>query len=283
MTRARLAALWAGFLIAHAIAIALGWLWPNQPMGDTYLVYEPWSLAAIMGGDVMGVTAAWVYPPLALAPMVLAQTLVWFSSYSLAWAVMVAVFDCVAFAVLVGRGRSTSRVIAGGFWALFIAVLGPIGIFRLDAVTVPIAVVGLLLALRHPRVAGMLVGAATWMKVWPAALVAALVIALRGRWQIIAGGAIVSVIIAGVVVLAGGANHLLGFITTQGDRGLQIEAVAATPFLFGAGGAQIYYDREILTYQVSGSGVELVAQLLSPFMAIVVAGICAIGVWRVRA
>ncbi|MGO2470067.1 MAG: glycosyltransferase 87 family protein [Microbacterium gubbeenense] len=283
MTRARLAALWAGFLIAHAIAIALGWLWPNQPMGDTYLVYEPWSLAAIMGGDVMGVTAAWVYPPLALAPMVLAQTLVWFSSYSLAWAVMVAVFDCVAFAVLVGRGRATSRVIAGGFWALFIAVLGPIGIFRLDAVTVPIAVVGLLLALRHPRVAGMLVGAATWMKVWPAALVAALVIALRGRWQIIAGGAIVSVIIAGVVVLAGGANHLLGFITTQGDRGLQIEAVAATPFLFGAGGAQIYYDREILTYQVSGSGVELVAQLLSPFMAIVVAGICAIGVWRVRA
>ncbi|MGO3319750.1 MAG: hypothetical protein ACTIL0_04505, partial [Microbacterium gubbeenense] len=135
MTRARLAALWAGFLIAHAIAIALGWLWPNQPMGDTYLVYEPWSRAAIMGADVMGVTAAWVYPPLALAPMVLAQALVWFSSYSLAWAVMVAVLDCVAFAVLVGRGRSTSRVIAGGFWALFIAVLGPIGIFRLDAVT----------------------------------------------------------------------------------------------------------------------------------------------------
>ena len=283
MTRLRLAAVWGGFVAAHAIAIALGWLWPNQPMGDTYLVYEPWSAAALMGGDIVGVTAPWVYPPLALAPMVLAQALVWFTSYSLAWAALVAVLDLCAFAVLVGRGRSRSRLIAGGYWALFVAALGPIGIFRLDAVTVPIAVVGLLVAVRHPRIAGVLVGAATWMKVWPAALVAALVIALRRRWHVIAGGVMVSAVVAGVVVLAGGASHLMGFVATQGDRGLQIESVAATPFLFGAGSARIYYDTAILTYQVSGAGVQQVAQLLSPLMAVMVAGICAIGVWRVRA
>jgi len=283
VSRLRLAAAWGGFAAAHAIAIALGWLWPNQPMGDTYLVYEPWSEAALTGGEVMGVTAAWVYPPLALAPMVVAQALVWFTSYSLAWAALVVVLDFCAFAALVGRAHSRSRLLAGGYWALFVAVLGPIGIFRLDAVTVPIAVVALLFAVRHPRIAGVLVGAATWMKVWPAALAGALVIALRSRWQVIAGGVIVSSVVAGVVVLAGGASHLMGFVTTQGDRGLQIEAVAATPFLFGAGGAEIYYDTAILTYQVAGSGVQQVAQLLSPLMAIVVAGICAIGVWRVRA
>ncbi|WP_232527749.1 glycosyltransferase 87 family protein [Microbacterium suaedae] len=275
-------AVWAAFLLAHAASTALGWLWPNQPMGDTYLVYEPWSELALSGQGIMGVTEAWVYPPLALAPMVLAQTLVWFSSYSLGWAVLVTMLDIVAFALLVRRGTSRGRLVAGWFWASFVLLLGPIALFRLDAVTVPLAVVGLLLAGAHPRVAGALLGAATWIKVWPAALVAALVVALRSRGHVVVGGAVVSAVIVGVVALAGGAEHLLGFVTTQGERGLQIEAVAATPFLFGLGGAEIYYDQQMLTFQVTGAGVEQTAAVLGPLMAASVIAICALGVWRVH-
>lgn len=282
-TLRRVGPVWAAFLLAHAISATLGWLWPNQPMGDTYLVYEPWTELALSGQAIMGITDAWVYPPLALAPMVLAQTLVWFSSYSLAWVVLMTIVDVAAFAVLVGRGASRGRIAAGWFWAAFVVALGPICLFRLDAATVPIAVLGLLAAGRRPRVAGALVGAATWIKVWPAALVAALVIALRRRWDVVIGGAVVSAIIVAVVAFAGGAEHLLGFITTQGSRGLQIEAVAATPFLFGVGDAVVYYDREILTYQVRGDGVVEIAAALTPLMAIAVAAVCALGVWRVRA
>ena len=280
--RARLAAVWVAFLLAHAASITLGWLWPNQPMGDTYLVYEPWSELALSGQAIMGVTDPWVYPPLALAPMVLAQTLVWFTSYSLAWAALVTVVDAAAFAVLVGRGSSRARLAAGAYWAAFVAALGPICLFRLDAVTVPIAVLGLLAVGRHPRVAGALVGAATWIKVWPVALVAALIVALRRRGQVVIGGALISALIVAVVAFAGGAEHLFGFIATQGSRGLQIEAVAATPFLFGAGDAVIYYDREILTYQVRASGITDVAAALTPLMALAGAAVAAIGVWRVR-
>jgi hypothetical protein len=274
--------LWGAFAAAHLWAITLGWLWPNQPMGDTYLVYEPWATSALTGGDVMGVDASWVYPPLALVPMIVAKTLVWFSSYSLAWAVLVAVLDAVAFAFLLGRGSSRPRRIAASYWIAFVALLGPIAIFRIDAISVPIALVGLLLAARHPRVAGMLVGAATWIKVWPAALVAALVVSLRRRWSVVWGGAAVSLVIVAVVAAAGGSANLLSFVAEQGGRGLQIEAVAATPFVFGLGGAVVEYSYEILTFQVVGAGTEAVSDALTPLLAIVVLAVCGMGAWRVR-
>lgn len=280
--RGPLVAVWAAFLLAHAAATALGWLWPNQPMGDTYLVYQPWTELALTGQEIMGVTADWVYPPLALAPMLLARCLVWFSSYSLAWAVLVTILDAVAFAILVRHGASRARLAAGWFWAVFVLALGPIGIFRLDAITVPIAAIGLLIAGSRPQVAGVLVGAATWIKVWPAALVVALVVALRRRVDVIIGGAVVSAVIAAVVALAGGAEHLFGFVFTQSERGLQVESVAATPFLFGTAGATVYYDREILTYQVAGPGVDAVAAAMGPLMAAAVLAICGLGIWRVR-
>jgi len=279
----RSVALWVAFAAAHVWAITLGWLWPNQPMGDTYLVYEPWAVSALSGGEVMGVDASWVYPPLALAPMILAKTLVWFSSYSLAWAVLVAVCDALAFAVLLGRGSSRPRRLAAGYWTVFIALLGPIAIFRIDAISVPLALVGLVLAARRPAIAGALVGAATWIKVWPAAIVAALVIALRRRMRVVWGGLAVSLAIAGVIVAAGGSANLLSFIAEQGGRGLQIEAVAATPFLFGLGGAVVEYSHEILTFQVVGAGTDATSAALTPVMAFVVLLICLLGAWRVRA
>src|SRR5690606_15103299 len=172
--------------------------------------------------------------------------------------------------------------VAAGYWVAFIAVLGPIAIFRIDAVSVPIALIGLLLAARHPYVSGMLLGAATWIKVWPAALVAAVVIALRRRWSIVWGGATVSLAIAAVVAAAGGSAKLFGFIAEQGGRGLQIEAVAATPFLFGLGGGVVEYSFEILTFQVNAEGGEAVSAALTPIMAIVVVAAGLIGAWRVR-
>jgi hypothetical protein len=214
--------------------------------------------------------------------MIVAKTLVWFSSYSLAWAVLVAVLDAVAFAFLLGRGSSRPRRIAASYWIAFVALLGPIAIFRIDAISVPIALVGLLLAARHPRVAGMLVGAATWIKVWPAALVAALVVSLRRRWSVVWGGAAVSLVIVAVVAAAGGSANLLSFVAEQGGRGLQIEAVAATPFVFGLGGAVVEYSYEILTFQVVGAGTEAVSDALTPIMAIVVLAVCGMGAWRVR-
>ena len=71
----RTALLWGVFLAVHAVVAWLGWVLPAQPMGDVVLVYQPWSSAALGGGPVVGITESWVYPQLALMPMLLAQLL----------------------------------------------------------------------------------------------------------------------------------------------------------------------------------------------------------------
>ena len=95
--------------MVHLGIAVLGFVLPNQPMGDVYRVYEPWSAYAIRGQGIVGVTEPWVYPPLALMPMILAQLFTPLLGYQWAWIFVVFLFDAAAFYLLVGGGRSRSR------------------------------------------------------------------------------------------------------------------------------------------------------------------------------
>ena len=79
-----------------------------------------------------------------------------------------------------------------------------------------------------PRLAGVLLAVATWIKVWPAALIAAAFVALRTRWRIAAGAAIASAVIATTALLLGAGTNLFSFIGQQAGRGLQVESPIAT-------------------------------------------------------
>lgn len=294
MTRAASAApiVWAAFVVAHLLVAVSGWLLPSQPMGDVVLVYLPWSASALGGGAIVGITEPWVYPQLALLPMLLAQlpaaaleALVGAEgAYLMGWAVLVTLCDLVAFGMLVGRGRSRARTAAGAFWTAAIVLLGPVGMYRIDAVVVPLAIVGGLWLARRPAVGAVLLTIGAWIKIWPGALVLAAVVTLRARVRVLVAAVAT---VAGVVVtllLLGAGAHVFGFLGQQTARGLQIEAVAATPFLWlaAAGTASIEYSFEILTFQVSAPGADLVAELLTPIMMLAVAGIVGLGIWRAR-
>lgn len=92
-----------------------------------------------------------------------------------------------------------------------------------------------------------------------------------------------AVIVSGGVIalllLLGADTEILGFLTEQTGRGLQIEAVAATPFLWlaVAGAARIEYSFEILTFQITAPGVDAVAAALTPLMALSVLAVTAVG------
>ena len=88
-----------------------------------------------------------------------------------------------------------------------------------------------------------------------------------------------------VFFLLGADRELFGFLATQDGRGLQIESVAATPFLWMAasGAAVIDYSVQILTFQIRAPGADLVSIWLTPLMVAVVAGILLLGVWRAQA
>lgn len=279
-TRRSALALWIAFLLVHLVTAWLGWVYPSQPMGDVVLVYEPWATAAWSGGEVVGVTESWVYPQLALLPMMLAAGLAApflpllgvSGAYLIGWALLVTALDALAFAVLVGRGRVRARRTAAWFWCAALLLLGPIALYRIDAVTVPLAVVAGLWLVTRPTIAAALLTIGAWIKIWPGALLLAAVVAGRARLRMLltAAGVTAGVVVA--LLLLGADTEILGFLTAQTGRGLQIEAVAATPFLWMAvtGAARIEYSYDILTFQIVAPGAEVVSTVLTPLLALAV-------------
>lgn len=281
------AVLWVAFLLAHLLTAWAGWVYPSQPMGDVVLVYEPWASSALDGGPIVGVTETWVYPQLALVPMLVAKMLAAplvpllgvSGAYLIGWAALVVILDAVAFGVLIGRSPSRPRRVAAWFWGAALLLLGPIALYRIDAITVPIAVIGGLWLVSRPVVGAALLTVGAWIKIWPGALVLAAVIALRARMRVLFAALAVTAGVVAALLVLGADSEILGFLTEQTGRGLQIEAVAATPFLWLAvtGAARIEYSFEILTFQITAPGVDAVAAVLTPLMAVCVLAVAAVG------
>ncbi|WP_231728808.1 hypothetical protein [Microbacterium sp. CCH5-D1] len=281
------AVLWVAFLLAHLLTAWAGWVYPSQPMGDVVLVYEPWASSALDGGPIVGVTETWVYPQLALVPMLVAKMLAAplvpllgvSGAYLIGWAALVVILDAVAFGVLIGRSPSRPRRVAAWFWCAALLLLGPIALYRIDAITVPIAVIGGLWLVSRPVVGAALLTVGAWIKIWPGALVLAAVIALRARMRVLFAALAVTAGVVAALLVLGADSEILGFLTEQTGRGLQIEAVAATPFLWLAvtGAARIEYSFEILTFQITAPGVDAVAAVLTLLMAVCVLAVATVG------
>jgi len=274
--------LWVLFALVHGWLGVLNLVGPGQPFGDVEIVYRFWVERGLTDGQWVGIDTSWVYPLLALVPM-LAAFVAGPDLYGAAWLSMVTALHAGAFLALIGvhaRVPAARAAIAAG-WMLFLMLLGPIALGRLDAVTVAIALVGVVLALDHPRWAGALLAIGAWVKVWPAALLLAALVALRHRVRVFVAAVTVCavVIVVGLSLGAGGA--LFSAVTEQSARGLQVESPVAIPWLWAATAnplaAWVYYDTSILTFQVVGDGSAVAAQLTTPILALVVLAILALG------
>lgn len=278
--------LWAAFLLVHAGLAVLSVVGTGNPMVDVTDVYRPWAEDLVAGGPIAGIDTDWVYPILAHIPIVLALV-GGAANYAWTWLLLVTVVDAVAFALLVGAGRSARRVGAAWWWLAFLAALGPIALDRLDAVTAAMSVSAVLLLAHRPRLASALLAIATWIKVWPAAILATAVIALRTRVRLVVTALIVSGVVAAAVVALGGGAHLLGFLTLQTGRGLQVEAPVSLIYLWqaalGVEGARVYFDERIITFQVDGAGIDTVVAVMTPLLALVGGGLVLLGAIAVRA
>ncbi|BDV30102.1 hypothetical protein Microterr_07620 [Microbacterium terricola] len=276
--------LWVAFAIVHLGVAVLGFVAPFLPMGDVTNVYDPWSRAAVAGTGLVGVTEQWVYPQLALIPMVLARGFAWIAGYEAGWAILVTLCNALTFSLLVSRPRSRGRITAAWFWLAFIALLGPVAMYRIDAITVPLALAGCLWLVGRPMLGSILLAVATWIKVWPAALLAAAVVAVRRRLTVVGGALLVTAVTVGAVVVAGGGPHVLGFISGQTGRGLQLEAPVSMFYLWravaGVEGSFVYYSDDMLTYQVAGPQVDLVIAAMTPLLVLAVAVVAGLGAWR---
>ena len=279
-------ALWAGFVVAHLWLGMLALYAPGQPIGDVTSVYKFWIVDyAFEGHGWVGIDTVWVYPILAIVPMIAAAAL-GPDLYASTWLSLVMVANAVVFAVILTMGRRFGASHAGWWWLGFLVALGPVAVGRIDSITVPFALLGMLLVVTRPMLGGVLLTIAAWIKAWPAALVAVVVIALRDRGRVILGAAATTAIVLVVALALGAGANVFSFITQQTGRGLQIESVIATPWMWdatlGPGHSQVYYDTAILTFQLRGDGVADAAAIATPLLALAAVALLALGVLATR-
>jgi hypothetical protein len=230
--------------------------------GDVHL-YDGWSAALLHGSTAPFDDSRWQYPP--GAALVLAGPRLLPFSYLTNFLVLALVTDAAITLLLWRHGR---RAVAGtsasafprgaAYWILAVALLGPVAIARFD-----IAVAGATVAalLSPPVVGGLLIGVGAGVKLWPAVL-AVLPNSRRGVDRPIArtAAACAGVLLVTVPVLAMDAGMATAALSHQASRGLQVESLAASPFvlghMLGLGGAAGY---SYGAFQVTGAAASTMA------------------------
>jgi Glycosyltransferase family 87 len=278
-------ALWSAFVLTHLWLGFLNLTAPGEPLGDVVNQYKYWTEQADLTSYYVGIDKAWVYPIVALVPMVLAG-IFGFANYAATWLALVFVLDCIAFAALVGWRRPNRPVGIGWWWIAFLLLLGPIALGRIDSISVPVAIVAVLLLAARPRLAALLLTIATWIKVWPAALIAAVLIASKARLRILITVALASAVIVAVPLALGAGGNVLSFVTQQTARALQVESPVSTVWMWlsylHVGGSFPYYNEAINTFEVTGPATPAVAALLNPLLGVAALVIAVLGVVAVQ-
>ena len=276
---------WAAFVLAHLWLGLLNLYASGLPLGDVTIVYKFWADQAMVADFWVGIDSVWVYPIVAIVPM-LASAAFGPTFYASTWLTMVMLLNAVAFALLTGWGRSRVHTAIAWWWVAFLVLLGPVAVGRIDSITIPLAIIGVLLIARRPRVAAVILTVATWIKVWPAALLVAAVVAGWDRWRVVTAAVATSGVIMAVALVFGSGANVFSFVTQQTGRGLQIESPISTFWLW-----QVYarvpdtfvsYDANILTYQVQGAGVDVASAIMTPVLGIIAIAVCGLGVLAVR-
>lgn len=277
--------LWLAFAVVHLWLGYLNLYGPGLPMGDVTYVYLFWIERGLTADEWVGLDTEWVYPVLALVPM-LAAYVFGPDLYATTWLTIIMTLNAVALVSIIGVQERARRAPVAWWWMLFLLLVGPIALGRIDAVTVPIAVVAVMLIADHPKWGGALLAVAAWIKVWPAAIVLAAFIALRARAAVAMSVLAVTAAVVALALPFGSVLALVSPITQQTARGLQVEAIIAMPWLWaaaaGAPGARVYYDQGILTWQVLGDGTALAADAMTPLLLLAVLVIAALGLLAVR-
>lgn len=262
---------YATSLLSHILLLILGvsGLF-GTPLGDITNTYEPWSKQMTDQLTLFGIDTDWVYPWVDLVPILGPRVLADATRFSYfgMWITGSIIVDLVALWALLGWSGTPSRqrLLAGFGWIGLQFLLGPVAISRLDNLSVALAVIALAAMFNgKDAIAARWLAFATWVKLWPAALLLGLIAATKDRKKVFEHSQAVLIGIALLGFLLG-RFHAFSFFSAQSQRGIQIEAPIALLWLwqkiFGSQSATIYYDQTYLTFQVQGDGVELFAILI---------------------
>lgn len=280
-----------GMWLALKIHTIQAWVIQTNQFGDTD--YYRWALShASQDGSV----ARWLTEYPTPAAWFLQLPLLWGPDtdpgYRLGFMVLISLVDLAFVLFLLLRFGFASAAV----WVVMVALSGQLGVLRMDLLPAVLAAAGLASVLfvgsddrTPPRgswaLAPVLVALGTAAKVWPIVLFP-LTLARRGtRLRTTAVFAASGIVLVVVSVLGAGWRRLLSPLDYQADRGLQIEAVAATVPMRNAHagpGYDIHYST-FKAFEVRGPGVDAWLQVATvASVASVVVGAALLVWWWLR-
>lgn len=269
---ARPSSVWWGFAVVHLYF--LGWMASFFLNGDTFSdteQYRQWALDGYNPADLTGKISPWVYPVLAQIPIFLANT-AGPGLYLLVWFLIITALNAVGLVYLTRGPRKVTGIAPAWWWLFFTVFMGYLSFARVEGITAPIVLVALLYAAERPVVAGVLLSIATWIKVWPAAVLVPIVIASHKRIQVVLAGSAVTAVVGLGTWLTGGLPHIMDFLLNQGERGMQLEATFSTPWVwlsvFHIAGSRMADNTAINSTEVYGPGAGSAAFLMQPLLVL---------------
>jgi hypothetical protein len=216
--RSSIAALWAVWLATRTGLYLLATV--GGPTGDVG-IYQRWYSCCLSRGTFPLADQKWQYPPGAALVFWLPGHLP--GGYPSNFAFLAIGCDLAVTLLLCWRAwRGGSRA-GAWYWVCGVPLLGAVTVSRFDMVSVAIAVAALCVTGRGV-VRGVLIGAGAAVKIWPVTLLAG---AAPGQWRrsLAAAAAVLA------AVCAAFPSETASFLVHQNARGVEIEAVAATPFM----------------------------------------------------
>ncbi|TDT81878.1 uncharacterized protein DUF2029 [Arthrobacter sp. AG258] len=273
---ARPSSVWWGFAVVHVYF--LGWMASFFLNGNTFSdteQYRQWAMAGYNPADLTGKISPWVYPVLAQIPIFLAN-IAGPGPYLLVWFLIITALNAVGLLYLTRGPRTVTGVAPAWWWLFFTVFMGYLSFARVEGITAPIVLIALLYVAERPVVAGVLLSIATWIKVWPAAVLVPIVIASHKRVQVVLAGAAVTAVVGLGTWLTGGLPHIMDFLTNQGERGMQLEATFSTPWVwlsvFHIAGSKMADNTAINSTEVYGPGADVAAFLMQPLLILAALG-----------
>lgn len=185
--------------------------------------FQVWS-DFIASNQALPIENTWQYPPGAGFLMLLPRL---GGDFGKSFIAAMLAFDLLGLVLLATLARREERDAGVWVWLLAMPLLFAWPILRFDLVPTVFAIAALVVIQRRPAWSGALAGIGAMVKVWP-------IVVLFGEWNrrrlLVSVGAAAAAI-ALVFAAAGIAfGDPFGFLTNQEARGLQVEAVAATPW-----------------------------------------------------
>jgi hypothetical protein len=219
----------------------------------------------------------WQYPPLAGVVFAIPQWI--FGNALTGFIIFMIIFDLLIFITLLITGlnrfkfnssyTSINGLSGAWFWILWPILMGPLVLTRFDVVPTFFAILALIVLSNkkiRPYLSGFLLGIGALVKLWPMLL---FVIYPKNTIKKVSTS-FVSTIVLVILFMSTWSVGFTNFLNNQTSRGLQVESIAATPFVLAKlFGANVEYPFRYGSLEVQALYANQIGFLLNLFTLIV--------------